>query len=70
MTGEASRAVKLCGTELGDPPTRLLKAGALSVELENGALRYVRLGEVGFCARLPSWSATRTGAPSARPSKI
>jgi len=38
---ELSRAVKLCGTEEVDPPTRRLAAGPLSVELENGQLRYV-----------------------------
>ena len=43
---EASRAVKLCGTEQVDPPSRQLKAGALSVELENGQLRYVTFGGV------------------------
>jgi D-apionolactonase len=38
-----SRAVMLCGTQQQDPPARLLRAGPLSVELESGALRYVRL---------------------------
>ena len=61
MTKEASRAVRLCGTERTDPPTRLLKAGALSVELDNGALRYVRMGEievlrgVAFLVRDENW---------------
>jgi D-apionolactonase len=43
---EASRAVKLCGTEEADPPSRLLRAGPLSAELENGQLRYIRIGGV------------------------
>lgn len=61
MTKEASRAVRLCGTERTDPPTRLLQAGALSVELDNGALRYVRMGEaevlraIAFLVRDENW---------------
>ena len=46
MAAEASRAVKLCGTEQVDPPSRVLRAGALSAELENGQLRYIRIGGV------------------------
>src|SRR3546814_706999 len=41
-----SRAVMLCGTEPTETPSRVLAAGPLSVEFENGALRYVRLGGV------------------------
>jgi hypothetical protein len=41
-----SRAVKLCGTDTAEPPIRRLSAGKLSVELENGQLRYVRFGGV------------------------
>jgi D-apionolactonase len=61
MAGEPSRAVKLCGTEEVDQPFRRLAAGALSVELENGALRYVRLGEheviraIAFLVRDENW---------------
>jgi hypothetical protein len=44
MAGQVSRAVRLCGTEQVDPASGMLKARPLSVELENGALRYVRLG--------------------------
>jgi D-apionolactonase len=61
MAGEPSRAVKLCGTEEIDPSFRRLAAGALSVELENGALRYVRLGEheviraIAFLVRDENW---------------
>ena len=36
-----SRAVKLCGTEEVDPPSRKLTAGPLTAELENGQLRYI-----------------------------
>jgi len=61
MAKEASRPVKLCGTEKTDPPTRLLQAGTLSVELDNGALRYVRMGGVevlrgiAFLVRDENW---------------
>jgi hypothetical protein len=58
---EASRAVKLCGTEAVDPPTRRLAAGPLSVELENGQLRYVTfagtevLRAIAFLVRDENW---------------
>lgn len=61
MTTKASRAVKLCGTDSVDPPSRLLKAGALSAELEGGALRYVRIGgievlrAIAFLVRDENW---------------
>ena len=56
-----SRAMKLCGTDAADPPTRTLSAGRLSVELENGQLRYVRFGNVealrgiAFLVRDENW---------------
>jgi len=56
-----SKAVKLCGTELVDPPLRTLRAGPLSVEFDNGALRYVRFGGaevlrgIGFLVRDQNW---------------
>jgi len=61
MTSSPSLAVKLCGTELTDAPSRLLKAGPLSVELENGALRYVKwngievLRQIAFLVRDQNW---------------
>ena len=61
MTAQASRAIKLCGTEEVDAPSRVLKAGALSVELENGQLRYIRIGGVevlraiAFLVRDENW---------------
>ena len=61
MTSGPSRAVKLCGTEATDAPTRRLSAGKLSVELENGQLRYVRfagveaLRAVAFLVRDANW---------------
>lgn len=56
-----SRAIRLYGTELVDAPTRTLRAGALSVELENGALRYITIGDVevirgiAFLVRDENW---------------
>jgi D-apionolactonase len=61
MAGQASRAVQLCGTEEVGQPSRMLKAGPLSVELEDGALRYVRLGgtemirAIAFLVRNENW---------------
>src|SRR5258706_4030411 len=45
-TSTASRAVRLCGTEQPDVVGRVLTAGPLSVELDNGNLRYLRVGGV------------------------
>src|SRR5215470_6662031 len=61
MTADASRAVRLCGTEETDPPTRRLTAGPLSVVLENGQLRYVTfagrevLRGIAFLVRDENW---------------
>ena len=46
MTAQASREIMVCGTEELDAPSRVLTAGALSAELENGQLRYIRIGGV------------------------
>ncbi len=61
MAAQASRSIKLCGTEEMDAPSRVLSAGALSVELENGQLRYIRIGGVeviraiAFLVRDENW---------------
>jgi D-apionolactonase len=61
MNAAPSRAVMLCGTEQTDPPPRVLRAGPLSAEFENGALRYVRFGSVevlrgvAFLVRDENW---------------
>jgi D-apionolactonase len=61
MDAGLSRAVILWGTEQEDPPARLLRAGPLSVEFENGALRYVRFGgtevlrAIAFLVRDDNW---------------
>ena len=61
MAAEASRAVKLCGTEEVDPPSRVLVAGPLSAELENGQLRYIRfdgvevLRAIAYLVRDENW---------------
>ena len=56
-----SRAVKLCGTESVDAPMQALRAGALSAEFDNGALRYIRIGSteviraIAFLVRDENW---------------
>lgn len=56
-----SRAVKLCGTETTDPPSRRLAAGLLAAELENGQLRYVTFASaealrgIAFLVRDENW---------------
>ena len=58
---EPSRAVKLCGTEEIDQPSRKLTAGPLTAELENGQLRYVAfngveaLRGIAFLIRDQNW---------------
>ena len=56
-----TRAIKLFGTAVPDTKGRLLKAGPLSVLLDNGALRYVRLNDIevlraiAFLVRDENW---------------
>ncbi len=56
-----SKAIALCGTEQPDTPGRLLKAGPMSVEFDNGQLRYLKvngvevLRAVGFLVRDENW---------------
>src|ERR1700752_1554763 len=45
-TTNLSRAIALCGTEQPDVVGRTLTAGPMSVELDNGQLRYLRVGGV------------------------
>jgi len=58
---QASRSIKLTGTEQKDLPGRTLTAGSLSVELDNGQLRYLRVGgvevlrAVAFLVRDENW---------------
>ena len=55
-----SRAVRQLGTEAPAPKARILRAGALSVEFGNGALRYIRVNDIevlraiAFLVRAPS----------------
>ena len=57
----ASNAVKRCGTEQPDVVGRVLTAGPLSVELDGGNLRYLRVGGVevlrvlAFLVRDENW---------------
>ncbi len=56
-----SRAIKLCGTDQPDVPGRLLRAGPIEVEFDNGQLRYLKvngvevLRAVGFLVRDENW---------------
>jgi D-apionolactonase len=61
MSTEASRAVKLFGTEESVTPLRILKAGALTAEFDIGNLRHIRYGgvevirAVSFIVRDQNW---------------
>jgi D-apionolactonase len=61
MSTEPSRAVKLFGTEATEPKSKLLTAGALSLELANGSIRYLKLAgveilrAVAFVVRDENW---------------
>ena len=62
-----SRAITLCGTEQPDTPGRILKAGPMTVEFDNGQLRYLKvngievLRAIGFLIRDKNWgTATPT----------
>ena len=61
MIAGPSRAIRLCGTDTVDTPSRLLTAGPLTAELEAGALRYIRIGSVevlraiAFLVRDENW---------------
>ena len=56
-----SPAIKLCGTEEPEVPGRVLRAGPLSVELENGNLRHIRfagaevLRGISYLVRDENW---------------
>ena len=56
-----SRAIKLCGTEQPDVVGRILHAGPMQVEFNNGQLRYLKVGgvevlrAVGFLVRDENW---------------
>ncbi|MBV8768435.1 MAG: hypothetical protein JO094_06005 [Hyphomicrobiales bacterium] len=56
-----SRAVRLFGTEIVEGPSRILRAGPLSVELDRGQLRYVTfagievLRGIAFLVRDQNW---------------
>jgi len=58
---KASRAVKLFGTDVADSKGKSLQAGAISAMLDNGALRYIKLGDVevlraiAFLVRDENW---------------
>jgi hypothetical protein len=68
-TTKPSHAIALTGTDQPDVPGRLLSAGPLSVEFENGQLRYLKvngvevLRAIGFLVRDKNWG-TATPAVS------
>src|SRR5262245_38764663 len=61
QTREASRAIRLFGTEQPSVVGRILTAGPISVELDDGQLRYLRVGDVevlraiSFLVRDENW---------------
>ena len=61
MAAEISPAIKLCGTDEPDASSRVLRAGPLSVELENGNLRHIRfagtevLRGIAYLVRDENW---------------
>ena len=60
-TSDASRAIKLCGTEQPDVVGQILTAGPLSAEFDNGNLRYLKVAGVevlralAFLVRDENW---------------
>lgn len=60
-TTKPSRAIVLCGTEQPDVPGRILSAGPMTVEFDNGQLRYLKVNGVevlrviGFLIRDKNW---------------
>lgn len=60
-TPAISKAIALCGTEQPDVVGRILKAGPMTVEFDNGQLRYLRvngvevLRAIGFLVRDENW---------------
>src|ERR1043165_7153572 len=60
-TKQPKRAIKLFGTEVPEPKLRTLTAGPISAVLDNGALRYIKLGDtevlraIAFLVRDENW---------------
>ena len=61
MAKQPKRAIKLFGTDVPEPKVRTLQAGALSAVFDNGALRYIKLGDtevlrtIAFLVRDENW---------------
>ncbi|MGH6875301.1 MAG: D-apionate lactonase, partial [Aestuariivirgaceae bacterium] len=72
-SNKPKRAIKLFGTELQEEKGRALRAGPITATLDNGALRYIRLGDVevlraiAFLVRDENWG---TYTPEIRNQKI
>jgi D-apionolactonase len=60
-SAKLSRNIKLTGTDEVDPKSRTLRAGPISVEFGNGALRYIRVNDIeviraiAFLVRDKNW---------------
>lgn len=60
-SAKLSRNIKLTGTDSVDPKSRTLRAGPISVEFGNGALRYIRVNDIeviraiAFLVRDKNW---------------
>ena len=74
MTGDATEAVTLYGTEQPPAPVQRFAQGPLSFDLEAGKLRYIRLAgievlrSIAFVVRGPGWESPaaapcRRGSP-------
>ena len=61
MAAKLSKAIKLVGTDAPEPKSRILRAGPLTCEFGNGALRYIRINDVevlraiAFLVRDENW---------------
>ncbi|HKQ94064.1 MAG TPA: hypothetical protein VJS40_00530 [Aestuariivirgaceae bacterium] len=69
---QASRAVKLFGTDVADSRPRELRAGPVSAMLDNGALRYIKLDDtevlraIAFLVRDENWGTYTPKISNAR----
>ena len=76
MGAGISPAIKLCGTEEPDVPGRVLRAGPLSVELENGNLRHIRfagaevLRGIAYLVRDENWGTLAASIADLASAKI
>ena len=68
--GHGTAAIKLYGTDGPAPAQRLLTAGPITATLEDGQLRWIRIGEaeavraIGFLVRDRNWSTPTPRSPT------